>query len=396
MKITSVDIIEVANSLRSANSKWRPVVVRINTDEGIYGYGEVGLAYGVGASAGFGMAKDLARTIIGKNPMNNEAIWHDMYSKTFWGQGGGAVVYAGFSGIDAALWDIKGKALGVPLSVLLGGKCREKIRAYASQLQFGWGRSKEKQTLIEPEQYAAAALTAMADGYTAIKVDPLGMDLNGKWIGWNLTGVLSAQQVRTGYNRIKAIREAAGPDLDIIVEMHAFTDTTSAIQFGRAIEELGVFYYEEPVTPLSAEQMKKVAEKVDIPLAGGERVFTRWGYRPFFENGSIDVIQPDLGTCGGVTEGKKLCDMAHTYDVTVQAHVCGGPMATAIALQLEAAIPNFIIHEVHRYSLLEDNIKSCIYDYQPVDGYYDVPNLPGIGQDLSQDVLRESIVETVK
>ncbi|WP_094604611.1 D-galactonate dehydratase [Sporomusa silvacetica DSM 10669] len=396
MKITSVDIIDVANEFSSATSKWRPVVVKINTDEGVTGFGEVGLAYGVGASAGFGMAKDLAKIIIGMDPMKNEAIWDKMQKKTFWGQGGGTVVTAGMSGIDIALWDIKGKMLNTPVYQLLGGKTRDKIRAYASQLQFGWGKGTDKAMLVEPQQYAEAALAAVDEGYDSIKIDVLAMDDKANWNQRNLNGVLSNQTLRLGYNRLKAVREAVGLDVDIIVEMHAFTDTTAAIQFGKMIEELGVYYYEEPVMPLNPKQMKKVADNVNIPIAAGERIYTRWGYRPFFEDGSIDVIQPDICTCGGLTEVKKICDMAHTYDVTVQIHVCGGPISTAAALQMEAAIPNFMIHELHRYALLEANTTSCKYNYLPKDGMYDVPDLPGIGQELTEDTIKASIVASVK
>jgi len=396
MKITSVDIIDVANEFSSATSKWRPVVVKINTDEGVSGFGEVGLAYGVGASAGFGMAKDLAKIIIGMDPMKNEAIWDKMQKKTFWGQGGGTVVTAGMSGIDIALWDIKGKMLNTPVYQLLGGKTRDKIRAYASQLQFGWGKGTDKAMLVEPQQYAEAALAAVEEGYDSIKLDVLAMDDKANWNQRNLNGVLSNRTLQLGYNRLKAVREAVGLDVDIIVEMHAFTDTTAAIQFGKMIEELGVYYYEEPVMPLNPKQMKKVADNVNIPIAAGERIYTRWGYRPFFEDGSIDVIQPDICTCGGLTEVKKICDMAHTYDVTVQIHVCGGPISTAAALQMEAAIPNFMIHELHRYALLEANTTSCKYNYVPKDGMYDVPDLPGIGQELTEDTIKASIVESVK
>jgi len=396
MKITSVDIIDVANDFQSATSKWRPVVVRINTDEGLSGFGEVGLAYGVGASAGFGMAKDLAKLIIGMDPLRNEAIWDKLQKKTFWGQGGGTVVTAGMSGLDIALWDIKGKAQNMPLYQLLGGKTRDKIRSYASQLQFGWGSGKDKAMLVEPKQYADTALIAVADGYDAIKVDPMAMDAEGNWNRQNLTGVLPNRILRTAYNRLKAIRETVGPDIDIITEMHAFTDTTAAIQFGKMIEELGVYYYEEPVSPLNPKQMKKVADCVKIPIAAGERIYTRWGYRPFLENGSLDVIQPDICTCGGLTEVKKICDMAHVYDVTVQIHVCGGPISTAAALHLEAAIPNFIIHEVHRYALLEPNTRTCKYNYLPKNGYYEVPELPGLGQELTEETIKASVVETVK
>jgi L-alanine-DL-glutamate epimerase-like enolase superfamily enzyme len=396
MKITSIDVIDVANEFQSAVNKWRPIVVRINTDDGIFGYGEVGLAYGVGASAGFGMAKDLARIVVGMDPLKSEAIWDKMQKKTFWGQGGGTVVSAGMSGIDIALWDIKGKAFKVPIYQLLGGKTRDKIRTYASQLQFGWGAGKDKSMLIEPKQYADIALAAVAEGYDAIKVDPIGMDEKGNWNQKDLTGVLSAKTLRTAYNRLKAMREAIGCDVDIIVEMHSFTDTTAAIQFGKMIEELGVFYYEEPVMPLNPKLMKKISDNVRIPIAAGERIYTRWGYRPFFEDGSLDVIQPDMGLCGGFTETKKVCDMAHVYDVTVQIHVCGGPIATAAALHIEAAIPNFIIHELHRYALLDANTKTCKYNYMPKNGMYEVPELPGLGQELTEETLRASVVETVK
>jgi len=396
MKIISVDIIDVANDLKSSTSKWRPVVVRINTDEGISGFGEVGLAYGVGASAGFGMAKDLSQLLIGMDPMKNEAIWDKMQKKTFWGQGGGTVVSAGMSAIDIALWDIKGKVLNVPIYQLLGGKTRDKVRTYASQLQFGWGAGKEKAILIEPQEYAEVACRAVAEGYDAIKVDVNEMDAFGNIKKQNLCGPLPNKTLRLGYNRLRAMREAVGPDIDIIVEAHALTDTTAAIQFGRMIEELDIFFYEEPVMPLNPKQMKKVADNVNIPIAAGERIYTRWGYVPFFEAGSLSVIQPDLGTCGGLTEAKKICDMAHAYDMTVQIHVCGGPILTAAALQIEAAIPNFIIHELHRYALLEGNTKTCKYNYMPENGMYEIPDLPGLGQELTDETIKASVVETVK
>jgi L-alanine-DL-glutamate epimerase-like enolase superfamily enzyme len=312
-----VDIIDVANALHGATTKWRPVVVHIKTDEGISGFGEVGLAYGVGASAGFGMAKDLAKIIIGMDPMKNEAIWDKMQKKTFWGQGGGTVVSAGMSGIDIALWDIKGKAMNMPIYQLLGGKTRDKIRAYASQVQFGWGPGKDKAMLVEPAVFAEAARCAVAEGYSALKVNAIAMDGEGNWNSQQLCGPLSVKTLRLAYNRIKAIRDAVGPDIDIIVEMNAFTDTTAAIQFGRMIEELGIYYYEEPVMPLNPQQMKKVADSLNIPIATGERIYTRWGFRPFFESGCLDVVQPDIGNCGGLTETKKVCDMAHFTPVQI-------------------------------------------------------------------------------
>lgn len=392
MKITAIDIIDVASSFRSATSRWRPTIVRINTDEGIKGYGEIGLAYGIGASGGIGVVQDLAPLIIGMDAMDNELIWDTMLRKTFWGQGGGGIFSAAMSAIDIALWDIKGKALDVPVYKLLGGKCRKAIRAYASQLQFGWGKTPDKKMLTRPEEYAEAALLAVADGYDAIKVDVIGMDDNGNWNSRDLKGVLPNSILEMGYNRLKAIREAVGPNVDIIVEMHAFTSLESAIQFGQKIADLNILYYEEPVMPLNPELMACVAQKVKIPLAAGERIYWRWGYRPFFENHSLGVIQPDICTCGGITEVKKICDYAQVYDVSVQIHVCGGPISQAAALQMEIAIPNFMIHEQHRFGLIDENVSSCVYPYLPEKGKLYAPEIPGVGQEPTKETLAAATV----
>jgi len=298
------------------------------------------------------------------------------------------------SAIDIALWDFKGKALNVPVYTLLGGKTNKKLRTYASQLQFDWG--KVSKALVRPEEYAEATRKAMAEGYDCIKVDPVGFDLKGHWMGWSNYGLLQYDQLKVAVDRVTAMREAGGPKLDIIIELHSLTDTNTAIQLGRELEPLRCFYYEEPVHPLNSQSMKEVANNVKIPVASGERIYSRWGYRPFFENRSLRVIQPDLGNCGGLTEGKKICDMGHVYDCAVQIHVCGGPLATAAALQLEAVIPNFLIHEHHCVSLLEKNIQLCKYDYQPKNGYYETPDLPGIGQELSEKAIAEAEIVTVK
>jgi L-alanine-DL-glutamate epimerase-like enolase superfamily enzyme len=141
--------------------------------------------------------------------------------------------------------------------------------------------------------------------------------------------------------------------------------------------------------------MKKIADKLDIPLATGERTYTRWGFLPFLENGSIAVIQPDIGNCGGITECKKICDMAHVYDVGVQTHVCSSPISVAVSLHLEAAIPNFVIHEHHIINTTATNIELGKYNYQPVNGYLDIPSLPGIGQELSEYALKTAEIEKV-
>lgn len=148
--------------------------------------------------------------------------------------------------------------------------------------------------------------------------------------------------------------------------------------------------------PMNPKVFEKIQQKTSIPLATGERTYTRWGFLPFLESQSLTVIQPDIGNCGGITEAKKICDMAHTYDVSVQTHVCSSPISVAISLHLEAAIPNFIIHEHHITNTTPFNISQGKYDYQPVNGYIKVPDLPGIGQEISEDALSKARIETIQ
>ncbi len=398
MKIASVDVMQVpSGNAGSSRGSWCPVIVRINTDEGISGFGEVGLAYGKGWRAGMGMVQDFAEVIIGMDPMQSEKIWETIFRKTFWGMGGGTIVNAGLSGIDIALWDIKGKALGVPVYQLLGGKTNDNLRTYASQLQFNWGPKITKQILIEPEEYAEVTRIAMAEGYDSIKVDPIYFSNQPGGKGpWKMTGPLEHKVVKTVYDRVAAMRKAGGDDLDIIVEMHSLADTTAAIQIGQALKDLRIFYYEEPAHPLNVENFTEIKSKVDIPLASGERIYTRQGYRPFLEKRLLQVIQPDLCLCGGLSEAKKICDMGWTYDSAVQIHVCGSPISKAAALQIEAAIPNFLIHEHHQRALNPDSRATCLYDYQPVGGRYKVPDLPGIGQELTPEVIAKCDMITIK
>ena len=373
---------EIELSVKNEGKRdWNPIIVKVTTDDGTYGLGEVGLAYGNAGRAGFGIVRDFAKHIIGMDAMNTEAIWNKLMNKTFWGQGGGTVIFAGMSAIDIALWDIKGKALGVPIYQLLGGKCREELRCYASQLQFDWGE--HWRPLVHKEEYAEAALRAMDEGYNAVKVDFLEFDYQGNLKHLNLRGPQPNWVMKMGIERLEAIRKACGDDLDIIIENHGETDTTSAIQFGRLAEPYNIMYYEEVNTPLNPDMHKYVKDKINIPLAGGERIYSRWGYLPFFHARSLDIIQPDLGTCGGLSEAKKICDMAHAYDMTVQTHICASPILKAASLHLEAAIPNFCIHEHHRIALIQGNVELCTNNYQPVKGKFEIPDLPGLGQDLT-------------
>ena len=389
MKITSIDIYDLLPQI--GNQGISPICIRINTDEGISGFGEVGTGYGNAHFAGVNIVRDLGRRVIGRDPFDIESIWEDLFRNTFWGMAGGTVVYAGMSAIDIALWDIKGKALNAPVYQLLGGLCNKRIRTYASQVQFGWGPV--KLYLNDPADYAQAVRDAAAQGYTAVKVDPIGVTGQGTWIraseddSWKLRGIMPNRVLDLACARVAAMREAGGRDIDIIIENHAFTDSNTAVQLAKALEPYRIYFMEEAVHPLNSGSMRFIREKINIPLAAGERIFTRWGYRPFLEDRSLQVLQPDFCLVGGITEGKKVADLAALYDCSIQGHCCGGPISTAAALQVEAAIPNFIIHELHSGALKKHIRALCRYDYMPENGYYCVPDLPGIGQELSEEAM---------
>ncbi|MBR1672306.1 MAG: mandelate racemase/muconate lactonizing enzyme family protein, partial [Fretibacterium sp.] len=342
----------------------------------------------------FGMIQDLAQIIIGMDPLDNEVIWEKLYKSTFWGQNGGPVIFSAISALDTALWDIRGKFFKVPVYQLLGGKMRSRLRSYASQLQFGW--DDRKIPALSVEDYVRNAKKAVAEGYDAIKFDFFTYDPDGhRYCAEETTRRLIPRHFNIVVGRLAAVREAVGPDVDIIMENHAYIDAQGAVQLGRAAEEFNVMYFEEPCTP-TPEMTKFVAERVRVPISQGERVYSRWGYAPYFVNGSAQLIQPDIGNCGGITEAKKICDMAHVYDVGVQAHVCASPLSTAAALQLEAAIPNFTIHEHHVYNRFDYNRQLCIHDYQPHDGFIEVPDLPGLGNELSDFCFSHGEVVTVQ
>lgn len=397
MKITSVEVF-----LGYA------IVVKINTDEGISGFGETGLQYGSSREAAFGQCVEYAKLIIGMDPMNTEEIWDHLHRHTFWGMGSGAVVIAGISAVDIACWDIKGKKFGVPVYKLLGGKTNDNLRTYASQIQFGWGVASKKDgssaivlpnILRTPKEYYDVTKKCIEEGYDSVKVDPVFQPLEGdsmKTQGCHFRGHFLNKDLKLATERIAAIRDAGGEDLDIIVEIHSLLDTNTAIQFGQSIEKYRIMYMEEPTQPLNPELYRAICAKVNIPLATGERSYTRWGFRKFFEDRTLSIIQPDICNTGGITEGKKICDMAHTYDVGVQLHICGGPIATAAALQLEAVIPNFVIHEHHVGALQTDCVKSCIHDYQPKNGKFSIPELPGIGQELTEEEMKNSKKVVIK
>lgn len=397
MKITSVEVFLLGRSLteRVAGTLWRPIGCRIHTDEGIYGDGEAALAYGVGGRGAFGTICDLAILLEGEDPMNIDYIWEKIYKTTFWGQNGGPIIFAALSAIDIALWDIKGKALGQPLYQLLGGKHRDKLRSYASQLQFGWPKIgyENLELAFTPDEFARNTKNAVAEGYDSIKVDffQTGFEPGTVLSFQEKNGMIPRKIVAKVEERIAAVREAAGPDVDIIMENHSFPDANGAVALAQMAEKYGIYAFEEPNTP-TAVSSRYIDRKINIPIANGERLYTRWQYAPYFEDGTIQLIQPDLGNCGGITEGMKIAAMAHAYDVGVQGHVCATPLSTNVALHFEVAIPNFVIHEHHVFNRAAFNLGYTKTALHPENGYISVSEEPGIGNEWLQEAIDNAIL----
>ena len=239
MKITSVECYLGTGAIGGF------VTMKINTDSGIYGWGEAGLAYGKSAEAAFGQCQDFGKLILGMDPFNTEEIWEHLHRHTFWGMGGGVVITSAMAAIDIACWDIKGKALGVPVYKLLGGKTNDKLRAYASQLQFGWRKdieAKDGLTLLyDPKDYYRVVKEAVDEGYDAVKIDPVFAPTEPAPMGdvmatqgTQIRGCYREHDLKRSVERIAAAREAGGPDMDIIVEIHSLLDANTSAELGKA------------------------------------------------------------------------------------------------------------------------------------------------------------------
>jgi len=376
MKVDTVNIYLVSTG------KLHPVIVELVTDDGIAGIGEAAIAYGLGGTAAAGMVKDLAeRLIVGRDPSRIEALWSEMYDHSFWAKGGGAIVFAGISAIEQALWDIKGKALGVPVFELLGGRIRDTVRVYAN----GWYGAART-----PAQLADAAQRPLGDGYRALKCYPLAVpDENG-------LRHVSARHVdrdfaNLAFEKIKALRSAVGPDVELMLDLSGGLTTGETIRLCRRFEELDISWIEEPADPFDVGALKKISEHVDIPIAVGERLYTRHGFRKVFEQHAADIVQPDVGNTGGIMEVKKIAAMAEAYNLQVAPHNCGSALSTAAALQISSCIANFTTLEIYPYfperpgyvQVLEDPPEARIKD-----GFLAVGAGPGLGVTLAIDRLQ--------
>lgn len=361
MRIASVKVLTMG-------CEWRNLLfVKVMTDEGVYGVAEARLNNRTDALAGY-LEGAVKRHVLGSDPFDIEDLWLRMWRNDF-GRGGD-VVSSGISLIETACWDIVGKTLGQPVWRILGGKCRDRIRAYAN----GWYAAERT-----PEAFAARARLVVEKGYTALKVDPFGAGDYEMDRGEKLRSIAI----------IEAIRATVGDDFEIFVEMHGRFSPHTAVEIARELEPFRPGWVEEPVPPDNEDALRKAYAKIRLPVATGERLNTRWGFRRLLELQCCDIVQPDVTQCGGILELKKIAAMADAHFLPVAPHNASAPITTMASLHAGFTIPNLKIQECFD-DFCEPHVLQAISGRPVVkDGWFELPMAPGLGVDIDEDVIAE-------
>jgi galactonate dehydratase len=345
---------------------WRNLtIVEVETDEGVTGLGEVRMLQHTDALLGF-LAEALPNHVIGFDPFDIEGLVYRMTRHDY--ARPGEIAMSALAVLETACWDIKGKVLGLPVHKLLGGQVRDRIKAYAN----GW-----YQVERTPEEFHAAALRVVERGYLALKLDPFGAG----------AFELDSEQLALSMALVEAVRDAIGPDVELLIEMHGRFSASTAIRIADRLGPLNPSWLEEPVPPENLKALAKVAAHTDIPIATGERMHTRYDYRELFELQCADILQTDITHSGGLWEAKKLAGTAETHYLLMAPHNVGGPISTAANLHLAASTVNFKIQE-HFNDFADTYVKECEPGVpEVVDGYFPVPDKPGLGVSLDHDEL---------
>jgi galactonate dehydratase len=345
IKITKLETFVLRNS-------W--VFVKISTNAGIVGWGEMLKDNSKMCAAG---AKEVEPYLVGKDPRRVVHHWQAIYRHSFYR--GGPVLTAVLSGIDQALWDIKGKALGVPIYELLGGPTRDKIRIYGSSADVEQGKAKAFKTQVR------------ADGRIPSRY------------------VESQGFVQRAVENFAALRKAHGPDVDIGIDFHGAVQPQTALLLIKALEPYQPFFYEEPVQCQNVDVMAEIARKTHIPIATGERIFTKWGFREILEKRAASILQPDVCYAGGITELRLIAGMAEAYYVPIAPHNPQGPCSLAASCQIAASIPNFLIQE--RGTDTHEGLLKV--PFKAENGFLPLPTEPGLGIEIDEDKLMAQVGE---
>jgi galactonate dehydratase len=353
----------------------RWLFLRIETSDGVVGWGEP-VVEGRAATVRTAVEELMDNYLVRKDPSRIEDHWQTMYRGGFYR--GGPILMSAIAGIDQALWDIKGKRFDAPIHELLGGRARDRIRVYQ---WIGGDR---------PSEVGDAAAEKVANGFTALKMNATS----------ELRRVDNPAAVENAVDRLREVRERVGPEIDIGVDFHGRVSKPMAKRLAKALEPYDPMFIEEPVLPEHNDVLDDIADHTTIPIATGERMYSRWDFKEIFESGAVDVIQPDLSHAGGITEVKKIASMAEAYDVALAPHCPLGPIALASCVHVDTVSPNALIQE---QSLnIHYNETSDILDYlenrdvfRYDDGYIEVPTEPGLGITINEEYVEQQAEKTV-
>src|SRR5262245_6936655 len=335
------------------------VFVKVETDQpGLIGWGEATVEGKPRAVVG--CIADMEPMIVGQDPLRVEHCWQILYRSGFWRLG--VIGLSALSGIDQALWDIKGKELGRPVYELLGGRVRDTVRMYT---HFGGAT---------PAQMAQSAIAKVERGWTAIKTVPVP-----------ITRIVDGPEVlKRAAEGVRAVREAIGDGVDLLLDLHGRLTPQMAIQYGKLFEPYQPFFLEEPCQAENPAAMAPVARALTTPIATGERLFTRWGFREILELGAASLLQPDPCHAGGISEVRKIASMAEVYYAGLAPHNPYGPIATAVAVHLDLACPNFVIQEIVDPADAPEAMILVVEPLPIVDGHILPPTAPGLGVEVDE------------
>ena len=364
MKITGIKT-NIFSS-RHSNAKRNWLIVRIQTDEGIEGIGESSML------SSDPIVESLIQEwsenyLVGKDPLAGQVHWTRLHQDNL-GRGG-RLYSTVLSGIDIALWDLRGKILGVPVYQLLGGPFRNKLRVYAN----GWYTNP-----ASPELIAEEAKKVVEMGYTAMKFDPFGK------IAYT---TISPEEAQLSVDRVAAVREAVGPNVDILIEVHARFNVYTAVGLAKRMEQYRPFWYEEPVSQENTNEMRQVRDRINIPVATGERLYLKFPFFDLVKNEAVDILQPDICNAGGITELHKIGSMAEAQHVMMAPHNTNSAVGTVASFHLDTAMPNFLIQEYHA-EFYEPHYFQVVQGLpRQKDGYVNLPEGPGLGISLDNELL---------
>lgn len=366
MEIVDYELFEVP-------PRW--LFLKVSTDTGLVGWGEP-IVEGRARTVRSAVEELMDTYLLGNDPRHIEKHWQTMYRGGFYR--GGPVLMSAIAGIDQALWDIKGKHHQAPVYELLGGRARDRIRVY----QWIGGD--------DPSAVGAAAREQVNAGFTALK-------MNGTA---EVRHIDSPAVVEDAVERLSEVRNAVGTEVDIAVDFHGRVSKSMAKRLAGALEPYDPMFIEEPVLPEHNESLPAIANSTTTPIATGERMYSRWDFKELFEQGAVDLIQPDLSHAGGITEVHKIASMAEAYDVGIAPHCPLGPIALASCVQVDATSPNALIQEqsldIH-YNTGSDETEyladPSLFEYE--EGYIELPTGPGLGIQIDEETVRERAQEDV-